>query len=114
MNRSGLITFCGVGINVKFDVNGPSGRGCIDNYENGFYRNGIPIVSRHPNIVKSVLVGKKGWGLWVKEWSDGIGDGLFTKEEIMHEIESRGIELPKSMMDDFDTLIERRKCGGMV
>ncbi len=87
------------------------------NYENGEYKQGGVMVTRHPNIIRSVVIGKKGWGLWVSEWSDGIGDGLFSKDEILKEFEIRNIELPESFLKEFDDSIRRVKIrlnGGMV
>lgn len=48
-----------------------------------------------------VIEGKKGWGLWVKEWSEGIAEGTFTKFEILNEFKSKQINVPKPFMDDF-------------
>jgi hypothetical protein len=78
-------------------------------YENGDYgRTGI-IVSRHPNILRGVITSKKGWGLWVKEWSDGISQGLFQKEEILDEFRKNKIELPESFLIEFDNIIRKKK-----
>ena len=109
INRSGLITFCGSHTDVEFDPNGVSGKECFRLYEDGFYKNGKPIVTRHPNIVKSVLIGKKGWGLWVDQWTEGIVDWTFTKEEILEEFEKLDIEIPESFLKDFNNTIERKK-----
>ena len=109
MYRTELITFCGSNTNVVFDVNGLDGKSCFNNYENGEYTQKKEIVTRHPNILKGVLTSKKGWGLWVDEWSSGIVDWSFTKEEILEEFKKRKIELPESMMLEFDKLIEKKK-----
>jgi len=109
VNRSGLITFCGSIITVDFDPNGISSKECFRLYEDGHYKNGKPIVTRHSNIVKSVLIGKKGWGLWVDQWTEGIVDWTFTKEEILGEFEKLEIEIPESFLKDFDNTIERKK-----
>jgi hypothetical protein len=114
MYRTGIITFCGSKVNVVFDVNGVDGKICFNDYENGKYKNVDKIITRHPNIVKSVITGKKGWGLWVKEWSDGISQGLFRRNEILEEFENRKIELPESFLKEFDDSIRRKKYGGMV
>jgi len=109
VNRSGLITFCGSIIEVDFDLNGVSGKECFRLYEDGHYKGGKPIVTRHPNIVKSVLVGKKGWGLWLDQWTDGIVDWTFTKKDILDEFDNLGIEIPESFIKDFNNTIERKK-----
>lgn len=109
VNRTGLIEFCGTPTEVYFDINGYSCKECFRLYEDGFYKNGKPIITKHPNILKSVLIGKKGWGLWVKEWVNGIVDWSFTKEEILKEFEIRGIEIPDSFLKEFDNLIEKSK-----
>lgn len=105
MNRSGIITFCGEGIKIVYDINGPNGKDCFINFENGVYKQGKTIVTKHPNLVKSVLIGKKGWGLWMKEWSQGIRQGLFTKREILEEFEKKNITLPESFLQEFNNLI---------
>ncbi len=114
MYRTGLITFCGSKVNVEFDVNGVDGKNCFNDYENGLLKNKETIITRHPNIVRSVITSKKGWGLWVSEWSSGIGDGLFSKDDILNEFEIRNIELPESFLKEFDDSIRRKKYGGMV
>lgn len=83
-------------------------------FENGVFKFKEKIRTRHPNILKSVIISKKGWGLWVKEWSLGIGDGLFSKKEILDEFKNRKIELPESFIKELDDSIRKKKYGGMV
>lgn len=109
VNRRDLITFCGSIIEVEFDHNGVSGKECFRLYEDGYYKGGKPIITRHPNIVKSVLIGKKGWGLLVNEWTDGIVDWTFTKEELLNEFVKVNIEIPESFLKDFENTIEKKK-----
>lgn len=114
MYRTQLITFCGSEVKVVFDVNGLDGKNCFNNYENGFYKNKETIITRHPNIVRGVITSKKGWGLWVKEWSSGISEGLFSKDDILNEFEMRNIKLPDFLLLEFDNLIEKKKYGAIV
>ena len=109
VNRRDLITFCGSIIEVEFDPNGVSGKECFRLYEDGYYKGGKPIITRHPNIVKSVLIGKKGWGLWVDQWTEGIVDWTFTKEELLNEFVKVNIEIPESFLKDFENTIEKKK-----
>ncbi len=111
MYRTKLITFCGSEVKVEFDVNGRDGKNCFNDYENGVFKFKETIVTRHPNILKGVITSKKGWGLWVKEWSSGISDGLFSKDEILNEFEIRNIKLPDFLILEFDNLIEKKKMG---
>ena len=67
--RSGLVKFCGDIVKVDFDVNGSEGKFAFREYDNGRFKLITPI-SRHPNILQSVIIGKKGWGLWVSQWTD--------------------------------------------
>jgi len=62
----------------------------------------------HPNILKGVLIGKKSWGLWRNEWSDGISEGLFTKEEIIQQFKDCNIEIPESLLTDFHNTIHKK------
>lgn len=77
-------------------------------FEDGQFK-GIQIVSRHPNIVKSVIVGKKGWGLWVGQWTDGITEWSFTREEILEEFKNRKIKIPESFLKDFDNVLQKKR-----
>lgn len=110
-NRSGIITFCGTHTDIIYDPNGPDCKEGFRLYEDGYYKGGKPITSRHPNILKSVLIGKKGWGLWAQEWTNGIVDWTFTKEEILGEFEKVKIEIPEPLLKDFDNVLERKKTN---
>lgn len=109
INRKGLITFCGTPTEVYFDVDGPEVKNCFRKFENGQYGGGKQIYTRHPNIMKSVLIGKKGWGLWRDQWTDGIVEHTFTKEEILKEFLDKGIEIPEPLMKEFDDFVQRKK-----
>lgn len=93
---------------VYFDKNGLDCRECFRLHEDGFYKGGKPIITKHPNILKSVLIGKKGLGLWFDQWSDGIVDWSFTKEEILNEFDKKGVEIPDSFLTEFENLIEKK------
>ena len=67
---------------------------------------GKPIYSKHPNILRSVIIGKKSWGLWLNQWSEGINEWSFTKEEILNEFKIRNIKIPDSFLKDFENRIE--------
>lgn len=56
-----------------------------------------------------VMTGKRSWGLFLNEWSDGIVDCSFTEEEILNEFKSRGIEIPHSLLIDFYNRIDKKK-----
>jgi hypothetical protein len=103
--RSGVLTFCGAIVEVEFDVNGFEGKNTFRKYDNGQYQMGKPIITRHPNIVKSVIIGKKSWGLWVNQWSDGIVEGTFTKRDILQEFKDKDIKIPESLLIDFENRI---------
>lgn len=106
--RTGLITFCGVGVDVDFDVNSSDGKFAFREYDNGRFKLKTP-VSRHSNILKGVIIGKKGWGLWLNTWSEGIVEYSFTKDEIIKEFNQRNIEIPEQLMRDFDNRINQLK-----
>ena len=109
--RSGIVTFCGIEVKTPpSDTNGVEGRYAFREYDNGRYRKeGIPPM-RHPNIFRGILIGKKGWGLWVEQWTQGIVDWSFTKEEIVEEFTSRNIEIPEPLMLEWDKLIIKHKA----
>lgn len=107
--RKGLLTFCGSIVNVEFDINELEGKNIFRKYDNGDYQQGKPIISKHPNIVKAVITGKKSWGLWSNTWVEGIVDWSFTKEEILNEFSSKNITIPKPLLTDFENKIFRLK-----
>ena len=59
------------------------------------------LVSSEPEILKGVIVGKKSWGLWLQEWTDGIVEGTFTEKEILNEFIVRDIKIPDSFLKDW-------------
>lgn len=107
--RKGILTFCGSIVNVEFDVNESEGKNTFRKFDNGQYSGGKPIVTRHPNIVKAVIVGKKSWGLWSNTWAEGVVDWSFTKEEILNEFSSKNIIIPEPLLKDFENKIQTLK-----
>jgi hypothetical protein len=107
--KKGLITFCGSPIdNIVFDPDGDEAKYCFRKLENGQYKNGQKIVTRHPNIVKGVISGKKGWGLWRDQWTDGIAEWTFTRDEILNEFFENKIEIPEPLIKEFDDFLKRK------
>jgi len=54
------------------------------------------------------LIGKKSWGLWVNEWSDGIVEGSFNKREILEEFSKNGIIIPEPLLNDFHNRVYKK------
>jgi hypothetical protein len=106
--RTGVINFCGSNFVVDSVKNGSDAKFAFREYDNGRFKFINP-KSRHPNVLKAVISGKKGWGLWVSQWTEGIVECTFTKEEILKEFDSRGIEIPESLMLEWDKLIFKMK-----
>jgi len=90
-------------------VNEIEGKNVFRKYDNGDYKNDKLIKTRHPNIVKGVLIGKKAWGLWLNEWTDGIVEGSFTDREILEEFTKNGIVIPESLLNDFDNRLRQKR-----
>ena len=67
------------------------------------------IKTSQPNLLKCVILGKKGWGLWLNQWTDGIADWTFTKEEILNEFIKINLDIPESFMNDFNNRLEKKK-----
>jgi hypothetical protein len=111
--RKELFSFCGSNIEnrnkIVFDINGDEAKFCFRKMENGQYPKGQEIRTRHPNILKSVLTGKSGWGLWRDEWTNGVVEHTFTKEEILQEFIDKKIEIPTPLLKEFDDFLERKK-----
>lgn len=106
--RSGLIIFCGVNVEIDFDINGSEAKYAFREFDNGRFKGRNPI-TRHPNILRAIIIGKKGWGLWVKSWTKGIVDWTFTKEEILQQFIDKKIVIPNSLMLEWDNLILKKK-----
>jgi hypothetical protein len=107
--RTGILNFSGSIIDVEFELDGDEGKYCFRKIENGEIKRNHVIKTRHPNIVYSVITGKRSWGLWVDTWSDGIVDWTFTEEEILDEFQKRGIKIPGPLLQDFYNRIEKKK-----
>lgn len=106
--RFGILTFCGVNVDVVYDKDGPEGKNCFKLFEDGRFKNQV-LKSRHPNIFKGVVTGKKSWGLWVDSWTDGITEKSFTKKEVLSQFTDNGIEIPESFLKDFDNVLEKKR-----
>lgn len=111
--RKELFSFCGSNVEdrnkIVFDINGDEAKFCFRKMENGQYPKGQEIRTRHPNILKSVLTGKSGWGLWRDQWSEGVSECSFTKEEIIQEFIDKKIEIPTPLLKEFDDFIDKKK-----
>lgn len=52
--------------------------------------------------------------MWKDQWIDGIVDWSFTKEDILNEFTKRNIEIPDSLMSDFEnTLLKKKKIRNL-
>lgn len=110
LSHRGLIEFCGERIVVeKTDDPKMTAKHCFKLFEDGHYGREKVVKCRQPNIMRHVLMGKKGWGLFSGEWSKGVGERLFRKEEILEEFHKRDIVIPKCFMHEFDNRIEKAK-----
>lgn len=107
--RTGILDFSGSIIEVEFELDGDEGKYCFRKIENGEIKRNETIITRHPNVVKSVVTGKRSWGLFLDQWSDGICDFSFTEEEILCEFQKRNIQIPESLLLDFKNRIDKKK-----
>jgi hypothetical protein len=107
--RTGLLNFTGSKVEVSFNPDGDEGKFCFRQTENGDIKRNEVIVTRHPNIVRAVMSGKRSFGLWIDQWSEGIVEGNFTEEEILDEFYKRGITIPESLLRDFQNRIDKKK-----
>ena len=103
------MVFCGEDVLIEFDQNGVSCKEGFRMYDDGHFKNGKTIRSRHPNLLRSVIIGKKAWGLWLNQWTDGIVEWSFTREEILSQFEENGILIPDSFLKDFDNRLEKKQ-----
>jgi hypothetical protein len=68
---------------IDFDVNGSEGKYAFREYDNGRFKLTTPL---HSNILKGIIIGKKGWGLWVSQWSEGIVDWTLQKRKYLKNL----------------------------
>ena len=106
--RYGILDFCGVDVLTKMDINEWDSKYCFRKFNNGEYSKYEPIPTRHPNILKGVIIGKKSWGLHVKMWSEGISEGLFTKKEILQQFDECNIIIPEPLFNDLINHINKK------
>ncbi len=104
--RKGILTFCGSIVDI--DKGETEAKESFRMFEDGQFKHINP-VSKHTNLLQCIIIAKKAWGLWVDQWSDGIVDWTFTKEEILAQFTDNGITIPESFLRDFDNVIERKK-----
>jgi len=102
--RNGILTFCGTEVIVKFNINKNDGKYSFRQFENGDIKK-ENLESKHSNILKAVIIGKKSWGLWIKQWSQGIREGSFRKQEILNEFNKNNIKIPPPLLKEFENLI---------
>ncbi len=106
--RKGILDFCGSAVDVKLNEDTEDGKFSFRMFENGQFKL-KQLESIHPNILKGVITGKKGWGLYKTEWSLGISEGVFTKEEILSQFTEQGIKIPDVFLTELDNEIHRLK-----
>lgn len=102
------MTFCGYDVKVEFDINSDDGKFSFRKFENGEIKIHY-LKSCHPNILSGVIIGKKSWGLWLDQFTDGIVEGSFTKDEILEQFYEKGIKIPEPFLLDFDNTVLRKK-----
>lgn len=79
-------------------------------YDDGHYSRGKnKMVSSQPRVMEVVIRGKKSWGLWVQQWTDGIVDWTFTEEEILGQFKEKGINIPESFFNDFQNVLSKKR-----
>lgn len=95
---------------MEWDPNGVSAKEGFRLFDDGHYSMGKnKMTSSQPRIMEAVIRGKKAWGLWLDQWTDGIADWTFTKEEIWEGFTERGIKVPESFEKDFDNRLKKKK-----
>src|SRR6478735_6105525 len=80
--RKDILSFCGTDVIVKFNNNSDDAKFSFRLFDNGKFK-GKDIESIHSNILRAVIIGKKSWGLFCREWASGIADCDFSKCEII-------------------------------
>jgi hypothetical protein len=111
--RYGILDFCGSDVKTSGNLICQDGKFCFRKFDNGEYskeelcNTGIP--TRHPNVLKGIIIGKKSWGLHVKMWSEGISECLFNLDEIKENFTKFGLVIPESLLLDLENTIRKYK-----
>jgi len=99
-----IFDFCGTDIKTLYKENAYCSKIMFKKYDNG----DVPldelehgIYTSEPELLRCVILGKKGWGLWMQEWCKGISEFLFTEDEILNIFKNKNIEIPESLLVDF-------------
>jgi hypothetical protein len=103
-----ILSFPGSIVNVKFDISAPDAKFAFRLYDNGQFKN-KDIVSCQPNVLRAVIIAKKSFGLFLDQWTDGIDERNFTKEEILSQFYDNNIEIPDSFLKDFENTIKKKR-----
>jgi hypothetical protein len=80
----------------------------VISYNNGEYSKDElfeGVKTKHPNLLRHFILGKKSWGLWLNQWSEGVAEGTFTKYEILKQFKQYKIKIPDCLRIDFDNRI---------
>lgn len=107
--RRGILDFCGSEVVVKYDPNGDDGMISFKQFDNGEMKLDN-LVSCHSNVLRGVIIGKKSWGLWLQQWTDGISEGSFTSREILSQF--GGIKIPEPLLTDFYNVLQKKIMAG--
>ena len=67
------------------------------------------MVSRQPRLMEAVIRGKKSWGLNLDQWTDGISEWCFSKDELLNQFYEAKIKIPGSFEKDFDNRLQKKK-----
>lgn len=111
--RKNILTFGGSPVDVEFDPNSHSCREAFRRFDDGQFKF-QPVTTRHPNIVKAVIIAKKSWGLTLDMWTDGIAECSFRREEILHIFEEHKIKLPEQFEVEFYNLLYKKRIKYLV
>lgn len=103
--RSGIIGFSGSNINVKYSNKAKDAMVVFKEYDNGLHSNKSIIYTKQPNLLYACIFSKKGWGLLVNQWAEGIVEGSFTKYEFLKMFDDANITIPKPLLLDFNNRV---------
>ncbi len=100
-------------IKTTLNRNAHNAKLCFITFNNGEYSHkemfitGIP--TKQPLLLKAAIMGKKGWGLWMQEWTDGVAEWNFTEEEILKQFSILDIIIPEVLYLDFKNTWRKKR-----
>ena len=101
--EAGLLNFAGSDVrnNYTFEIGTKTPIICFKEFENG----GKTFECSDVETLQNVIIAKKSWGLHLKMWSKGSGEGTLIPTDITKDFKNKNIKIPEQLLKDFDNKV---------